>query len=342
MEMMDNAINEELKNEILLKMKNHLDDTTLLILSQVLNSAFSDVQMLRTKMLPSTVDDVNNRIIDIFNMNKAPKLSKQTAKYYLDTIDRLICFTNKSLLKINNMDIETFLNSLKPNNDAVSINNIRRNISAFYTWMRKSKMILENPCENVEPYKEIHKPIDHMQPEEYEQLKKGCKHERDRALIEFLRCTAMRVGEVTDVKISDVNWREGKILIYGNKTRSYRTVYLDSVAATYLQEYIFSRGLPLNSNAYLFTSLKNDNEHLKNTGIRSSVKNIAKRANLDRKIYPHLFRKTTASNIVKRGGTIHDAGEYLGHKERTTTGQYYVYIGEEHTVDIFNKFVAAI
>lgn len=342
MEMNNNSINEEIKNEVLLKMKNHLDNTTLFILSQVLSSTFSDVQMLRTKMLPSTIDDVNNRIIDIFNMNKAPKLSAQTAKYYLDTINRLICFTDKSLLKINNMDIERFLNSLKSNNDAVSINNIRRNISAFYTWMRKSKMILENPCESVEPYKEVHKPIDHMQPEEYEQLKNGCKYKRDRALIEFLRCTAMRVGEVTDIKISDINWRESKILIYGHKTRTYRTVYLDSVAVTYLQEYIFSRGLSPNSNSYLFTSLKNNNEHLKNNGIRSSINDIARRANLDRKIYPHLFRKTTASNIVKRGGTIHDAGEYLGHKEKTTTGRYYVYVGEEHTIDIFNKFVATV
>lgn len=169
-------------------------------------------------------------------------------------------------------------------------------------------MILENPCESVEPYKEVNKPIDHMQPEEYEQLKNGC--------------TAMRVGEVADIKISDINWRESKMLIYGHKTRTYRTVYLDSVAVTYLQEYIFSRGLSLNSNSYLFTSLKNNNEHLKNNGIRSSINDIARRANLDRKVYPHLFRKTTASNIVKRGGTIHDAGEYLGHKEKTTTGRY--------------------
>lgn len=63
---------------------------------------------------------------------------------------------------------------------------------------------------------------------------------------------------------------------------------------------------------------------------------------LDRKVYPHLFRKTTASNIVKRGGTIHDAVEYLEHKERTITDRYYVYVGEEHTIDIFNKFVATV
>ena len=69
---------------------------------------------------------------------------------------------------------------------------------------------------------------------------------------------------------------------------------------------------------------------------------LAKRANVERRVYPHLFRKTTASNIVKRGGSMHDAGEYLGHKDRSTAGKHYAFVSEEHTIDIFNKYVAAI
>ena len=239
------------------------------------------------------------------------------------------------------MDVELFLDNIAKTNDAVSVNNHRRNLSAFYTWMRKSHIILENPCESVEPFKEITKPIDHMLPEEFEQLKSGCKHKRDRAMIEFLRCTAMRVGEVVNVKISDINRRDGKIQIYGNKNRTYRPVCLDSVAIKYIADYIFSRGLNLNSNEYLFTSIRG-NVPLQIGGIRCAVIAIAKRANVDRRIYPHLFRKTTASNIVKRGGSMHDAGEYLGHKDRSTAGKHYAFISEEHTIDIFNKYDAAI
>ena len=180
-----------------------------------------------------------------------------------------------------------------------------------------------------------------MLPEEFDQLKSGCKYKRDRAMIEFLRCTAMRVGEVVNVKISDINWRDGKIQIYGNKNRTYRPVCLDSVAIKYITDYIFSRGLNLNSNEYLFTSIRG-NVPLQIGGIRCAVIAIAKRANVDRRIYPHLFRKTTASNIVKRGGSIHDAGEYLGHKDRSTTGRYYTYLSEDHTIEIFNKYVASV
>lgn len=335
------SVRDEIKNEVILEMRNHIDSTAMTILGQVLNKVLSNVEIVKTKMLPSTTEDVNSKIIELFNMTKAPKLSNRTVSYYMDTINKLLCFSNKSLLKMNHMDIEMFLDNIAKTNDAVSVNNHRRNLSAFYTWMRKSHIILENPCESIEPFKEITKPIDHMLPEEFEQLKSGCKHKRDRAMIEFLRCTAMRVGEVVNVKISDINWRDGKIQIYGNKNRTYRPVCLDSVAIKYITDYIFSRGLNLNSNEYLFTSIRG-NVPLQIGGIRCAVIAIAKRANVDRRIYPHLFRKTTASNIVKRGGSMHDAGEYLGHKDRSTAGKHYAFISEEHTIDIFNKYVAAI
>lgn len=338
-------IREEIKNQVILEMRHHIDTTTLSILKQVLNKTLSNVEIIKTEMLPATTDDVNSKILELFNLNKAPKLSKKTVSYYLDTVNKLICFTNKSLIKINSMDIELFLDNIAKTNDAISVNNHRRNISAFYTWMRKSHMILENPCESVEPYKEIHKPIDHMLPEEFEQLKSGCKHSRDRAMIEFMRCTAMRIGEIINVKISDINWKDGKLQIYGNKNRTYRPVCLDSIAIKYITDYIFSRNIPLNSNEYLFTSIKtgaNEIKPLTTGGIRCAIKSIKNRSQLDRRVYPHLFRKTTASNIVKRGGSVHDAGEYLGHKDRSTAGQHYAYISESHTIDIFNKYVATV
>ena len=339
---MNKNVREEIRNEIILEMKHHLDESILSILKQVLAKTLSNVEIVRTRMLPATTDDVNLKILELFNLNKAPKLSKKTVNYYLESINNLICFTNKSLLKINSMDIEMFLDSIAQTNDAVSINNHRRNISAFYTWMRKSHMILENPCESIEPYKEVHKPIDHMLPEEFEQLKSGCKYKRDRAMIEFMRCTAMRVGEIINVKISDINWRDGKIQIYGGKTKTYRPVCLDSIAIKYITEYIYSRGLSLNSNECLFVSMKNKNKPLCVGGIRCAITAISNRSKINRRVYPHLFRKTTASNIVKRGGSIHDAGEYLGHKDRSTTGRYYTYFSEDHTIEIFNKYVASV
>lgn len=336
-------LKDRVRNDIMMKMQYHLDPVTMDILGNVLLQVLSGVEIIEVETLPATVDDTNSYILELFKMKKAPKLSQKTVDYYLNTIQRLICAVNKPLTKMTSMDIEMFLNSLRPDNNTVSLNNIRRNISAFFTWMRKSHIVVENPCDSVEPYKEVQKPIDHMEPEEFEQLKSGCKHKRDRALLEFMRSTAMRVGEVVNVKVCDIDWRTGQINIYGEKTRTYRPVCLDSVALKYISDYVLSRGISLNSREALFTSVKNgQHEALTREGIRSAIIGIKNRAAVSRRVYPHLFRKTTASNIIKRGGSVHDAGEYLGHKDRSTAGQHYAFISADHTIEIFNKYVAAV
>lgn len=334
---------EKIKNDIMVKMQYYIDSTTMDILSSVLVETLASVEVVEVQTLPATVDDTNSYIIDLFMLKKAPKLSKKTVNFYMDSIKNLLLKVNKVLTKITSMDVELYLNSLRSTNNEVSLNNQRRNISAFFTWMRKSHIIVENPCDAIEPYKEIQKPIDHMEPEEFEQLKTGCKHKRDRALIEFMRSTAMRVGEVVQVNISDIDWRTGEINIYGEKTRSYRPVYLDSIALTFLSDYIQSKGQAFNSNLPLFTALRSgQTQRLTEGGIRGSIAAIKLRSCIRRNVYPHLFRKTTASNIVKRGGSIDDAGKYLGHKDKSTAGRHYAYVGKDYVHNIFTQYVAAV
>lgn len=337
------TIKEKVRNNIMIKMQYHLDSVTMDILNNVILHEFAGIEIVEMETLPATVDDTNKYIIDLFMLKKAPKLSQKTVTYYLETINAFIAKVNKPLTKVTSMDIEMFLNSIRATNKEVSLNNNRRNISAFFTWMRKSHLILENPCDAIEPYKEALKPIDHLEPEEFEQLKSGCKHKRDRAMIEFLRCTAMRVGEVAQTRICDIDWNACEVLVYGEKTRTYRSVWLDSVAITYLQDYLSDRGVARNSEEPIFTHVVGDKSvGLSKDGIRLSLASIKKRADMQRRVYPHLLRKTTATNIVKRGGTISDAGEYIGHKQKSTAGKHYAFIGKEHTQDIFRRYVAAV
>ena len=334
--------NEILMNEIIMSMNTHIDAATSSILKDVLIKSLAKYAVSMVETLPATTDDSNEYILQLFMATKANKLSPKTVAYYTDTIKRLICFIHKPLIEITSIDIGYFLNSLRRDNDAVSLNNLRRNISAFYTWMRKSHLIIENPCEAVEPYKEIEKPIDHMDATEYEQLKSGCSSTRDRALIEFLRSTAMRVGEVEPVKVSQINWNTGVITILGEKGSAYRPVCLDSVALKYLTQFISERNLSPSSQEPLFSHLHSSCKVLSCNGIRESLHSIRARSGLNRRVYPHLFRKTTATNIVKRGGTVHDAGEYLGHKDSSTAGRHYSFISSDHTVDIFRRYVAMV
>ncbi len=209
--------------------------------------------------------------------------------------------------------------------------------------MRKEKIISENPCDGVDPYQVVEKPIDHMEATEVEKLKLGCKYKRDRALIEFMRSTAMRRGEIPNVKISDIDFRSGKLVIFGEKTQKYRTVFLDNVAMHYIQEYLKERGVSDSSKEPLFTHVRGDKtKALDADGVYASIKDIAARAGMDRRIYPHLFRKTTATNICKRGGSVDAAGEYLGHAPRNVTDRHYTYKGDRHVEQIFHNFVEAV
>nr|DAS48335.1 MAG TPA: SITE SPECIFIC RECOMBINASE XERD [Caudoviricetes sp.] len=334
-------VSEKIMNSIVMSMSTHLEPAALSILKDVLIKNLSHYTITECETLPATADDSNEYILKLFAATKATKLSAKTVSYYVDTIKRLLSVIHKPLIEITSIDISYFLNSLRSSNDSVSLNNLRRNISAFYTWMRKSHLIVENPCEAVEPYTEIEKPIDHLEPTEYEQLKSGCSSTRDRALIEFLRSTAMRVGEVGAVKISDINWNTGLISIYGKKSHAYRPVCLDTIALKYLTEYITERKLHATSTVPLFT-IHHSDDVLSAEGIRESIKSIKQRSGLKRRVYPHLFRKTTATNIIKRGGSVHDAGEYLGHKDSSTAGKHYSFIGSEHTIDIFRRYVQSV
>lgn len=333
---------EEIKNDILIAARVHLSMQQLTILENIIDSTFYGVDVIEKQNALSTHNNTNEYFINLFLAKKATKLSARTADQYIRHIKALLDVVHKPLNMMTEEDIDYFLLIYKKRgNKNSTVNNCRRFVSAFFTWMRKSKLVIENPCDNVEKYTEITRRIEHLEPEQWEQLKTGCVTTRDRALLEFLRCTAMRDGEVPFVHISDVDWQEGKIVIFGQKSKKHRLVCIDRVASDYLRKYLKERGVSENSNEHLFVCTRNNNA-LNREGIYAAIKKIAERAKMSVNIYPHLLRKTTATNIVKRGGSVVEAGEYLGHADRNTAGQYYAYRGDDHIVQIFKNRIAAV
>lgn len=329
-------------NNIVQQMKVHLPAQELGILREVLIQNLSGVQITRESVETSANYDINSYILELFHSKKAARLSENTVIQYIRHVRLLADMLQKPFTQINENDIEYFLLEYKNRgNSNRTVNNCKRFLSAFFTWMRKSKLISENPVENIDNYKETQKQIEHLEPEQWEQLKTGCSNTRDRALIEFLRCTAMRNGELPNVRICDIDWTEGKLCIFGQKTNRYRMVCIDRVAKKFLLKYIKERGIENDSTEALFVSTRNG-KSLGSGGIYYSIKSVGKRAEMNINVYPHLLRKTTATNIIKRGGSNEEAGEYLGHAERNTAGRYYVYKGDEHIAEIFKKRIAAV
>lgn len=335
---------EKLKNDVIIGMRMYLDALTLGILEQVIVQACRNMDIQEQETLPATIDNTNSYILEMFMARKACKLKPKTVEAYLRTVREFMAFIDKPITKAEEADVECYLfQKQKMDNNNVSLNNNRRNLSAFFTWMRKVKLISENHCDAIEAYKQDEKPIDHLEATDWELLKKGCWDARSRALMEFMRCTAMRRGEIPQVKISDIDFATGKIVVYGHKTNRYRTVFLDKVAIFYIRQYMSERNVTETSELPLFTHLKGDiTRTLEDRGIYAVIKLIAQRAGIEKRIYPHLFRKTTATNIVKRGGSIDAAGEYLGHAPRNVTGKHYTYMSPQYTEKIFHEYVEAV
>lgn len=347
---------EILRDTILTAMRPYLSATMMDMLNQTIVKALFHVDVIEMETLPATHETTNEYILELYAMKKLPKLSAQTGKYYLSTIKNFIAFTGKSLLNVTDMDVEYYLHHYaQRGNCEATINNERRNLSAFFTWMRKSHLIAENPVDNVEKWSEIEKPIDYLRDWEMEALRDACKVKvrnkitrieeyreclRDRALLEFLRSTAVRVGECATVDIGDINWQTGDVLIYGHKTRKYRTACLDDMAKYHLKKYIDSR---TDNNPALFVSVKGSHERTHKTGIESALRTIAKRSILERRVYPHLLRKTTATNMAKKGCPREMVAFYLGHKDGNTKtlNKHYAATDPAQITQAFWKYGAA-
>ena len=335
---------EIFKNDIMMAMKYHLNADQMAILENVLSEALYRVDIVEMECLPATIDMTNEYIMSLYELKKGSRLSPETMRAYMVTFKEFIRFVDKPLTQVTQEDVEYYIRiKYKAGNSNTSLNNKRRKLNSLFEWIRKQGLIVRNPVENTEKFTETLKPIDHMEAEEMEQLKAGCRTKRDRALIEWLRCTAMRKGEIPSIKINQIDWQKGRVMIYGSKGKAYRIVCLDSVAMKYLKEYIAERGLDLRSSQPLFAHCRGDvTKALSKSGVYSEVKRIAAASGLDRRVYPHLFRKTTATNILRRGGTDSDAGEYLGHKPQGVTARHYAFRSEDHTVKIFESYVAAV
>ncbi len=123
---------EKVRNDILVGMQIHLDACTMAILDAVIVKAIQNVEMMEITTLPATLDDTNQYVLNLFDVKKAPKLSPMTVEFYKSTINEFIALINKPLNKVTESDIEYYLMQKKPSNTNVSLNNLRRNLSAFF------------------------------------------------------------------------------------------------------------------------------------------------------------------------------------------------------------------
>lgn len=341
------AIKSEIINNVVVAMSCYILEKEILeVLENVISNELVKVNVEEITTLPAAwKDDAEKRnqyLIQLFVIKKR-NLSKETLEGYLRSVKRFMIMVNKPLDQVDTLDIEWYLanyerrSGRKGKVENSTYNNERRFLSAFYTWMRKAKLITENPVEATEAKKEVKKPIDYFTKEDIIKLRDACVTVRERAIVEVFRSTGARVGEIADIQLDQINMLTGDILICGEKSGRYRTLYLDEEARHYYQLYKATR---TDSSPYMFVGTKKPYGKLTNCAYRSILKTIGDRAGLTIRVYPHKMRKTLGMNLRNRGVDIGVIQEVLGHANPAVTSMYYAQSTTKTLRDIREKIAS--
>ena len=217
-----------------------------------------------------------------------------------------------------------------------SKNTISRRISSirsFYKYLARNDYISYNPFSLTKGPKKDKLLPKFLYYNELEELFDSCDLKsfygvRDRLLLEMLYATGMRVGEIENVKLKDLNLYDNSIKILG-KGNKERIVYFGEYAREILDMYIKLRD---DSCPYLF--INNRKERLTARGIRYIIDKIVSKASLDTKVSPHMFRHSFATHMLNEGCDLLTVQKLLGHESIKAT-QIYTHVTTDHLKEVY-------
>lgn len=274
---------------------------------------------------PKTASDesikkANSELLFAFiSAKKIEGSSTKTLTYYENTIIKMFRTIKKPAAEMTTNDIRSYLAEYqeKRHLSKVTVDNIRRIFSSFFSWLEDEDLILKSPVRRIHKVRTDTLVKETITDEQIELLRDNCTELRDLALIDLLASTGMRVGELVRMNRSDLNFHERQCIVLG-KGNKEREVYFNARAKIHLQQYLDSRN---DSNPALFVSLSKPNNRLTISGIEARLKTIGKNTGLN-KIHPHKFRRTLATMAIDKGMPIEQVQCILGHVKIDTTLHY--------------------
>ena len=232
--------------------------------------------------------------------------------------------------------LRTYLTDYQKINNCskVSIDNIRRNLSSFFSWLEEENYILKSPMKRIHKIKTDKVIKETLSDESLECLRDSCDNLRDLAIIDLLASTGMRVGELVNINIEDIDFENRECVVFG-KGNKERPVYFDARTKIHLKNYLKSR---TDDNPALFVSLDKPFNRLQISGIEIRLRNLGRRLGIHR-VHPHKFRRTVATRAIDKGMPIEQVQSLLGHSQIDTT-MHYAMVNQNNVKESHRKFVA--
>lgn len=245
--------------------------------------------------------------------------TRPTLLYYESTIRHLLNDIPGSLLNFTAEDIRDYLSVFqqKRQSSSVTVNNIRRIFSSFFSWLEQEDYIIKSPMRRIHKVKTGTRVKSTISDEEMETLRDHCDNKRDLAMIDFLASTGIRVGELVRLNRTDINFNERECIVSG-KGNKQRIVYFNARAKTHLLNYLGER---TDENPALFVSLHQPTERLRISGVETRLRKLGRETGVMH-VHPHKFRRTLATAAIDRGMPVEQVQRLLGHVKIDTTMQY--------------------
>lgn len=271
----------------------------------------------------SASDEKGNTSVDLVQLFIAAKrvegCSDKTVKYYETTIRNALEKIDKDAVQITTDDLRIYLDNYQENNkiSKVTIDNIRRILSSFFSWLEDEDYILKSPVRRIHKVKTCKTVKETYSDEALEIMRDECDGIRDLALIDLLSSTGMRVGELVKLNKRDIDFQNRECIVLG-KGNKQRKVYFDARTKLHLQKYLESRD---DDNEALFVSLQKPFNRLLISGVEIRLRELGNKLNIH-KVHPHKFRRTLATVAIDKGMPIEQVQQLLGHQSVDTTLQY--------------------
>ena len=309
---------EIVKNEVLQNKIHQLKDEQYEKLKEVLDMVLVNYKIEEIKDELNGED--NQHYVESFLSSKRLEgCSEKTLHYYESTIQILLDKVQKHVKHVTTDDLRKYLTDYQNDHKSsrVTIDNIRRILSSFFSWLEDEDYIVKSPVRRIHKVKSATTIKETYSDESLELMRDNCNSLRDLALIDILASTGMRVGELVLLNVDDINFNERECVVFGKGDKE-RIVYFDARTKIHLQNYINSRN---DENKALFVSIKKPYNRLSIGAIETIIRNLGKQLDIP-KAHPHKFRRTLATKAIDKGMPIEQLQKLLGHQKIDTTLQY--------------------
>lgn len=317
-------------DEVALEVGDFLTVTQTNQVSDIITDKLSGYELTERN---NEVDAGSLDLLKVFlDAKKIEGRSEKTIDRYSYILERMIREIGAPVEKMTVFHLRGYLMDLKKQGlQESSLEGVRSVMSSFFGWLWKENLITTNPCANIgsiKSQKKIRLPFSMV---DIQKMKKGCKSQRDTALICFLLSTGARISEVCALNMNDVDFAELECTVLG-KGNKERTVYIDEVTAMELQTYMLTRK---DKSDALFAG--KGTKRMTPHGVRKMLADLGKKTGVEN-VHPHRFRRTLATNLIQHGMAIQEVAMILGHENINTTMKY-VYIGKNNVKNSYRKYI---